>query len=276
MKNILLFLISMKLVGISSQVSFYVEPTIQTKTSISSSSFFRISDFDVHYDNRFSFNNRLLILPKKLSPLLLGLNIGVITKNKRNIFNLGINGDESNAGFDYQINSINDFGIPSSTDGSLNTGRSFTNLHFNYKYKLNSQNKQFNWYLVAGFGWALRKKPSSLTFETGVVEGRINDTTNFLMESTNVRTYNPRIFMYNLGLQVDVNSKKGNYLFSTALNYYYSNQVMTYLSTRINIYSNSKSETFYNYNYSTGSGIYLQVSRRIQVYPWKKREKKGV
>ena len=82
--------------------------------------------------------------------------------------------------------------------------------------------------------------------------------------------------MYNLGLQVDVNSHKGKYLFSTSLNYHYSNKVMTYLSTKINIYSNSKSETFYSSNYSTGSGIYLQVSRRIQVYPWKTRTKKGV
>jgi hypothetical protein len=261
----------MKLVDISSQVSFYVEPTIQTKTSISSTNFFRMTDFDRQDDSRFTLNNHFLIFPKKLSPLLLGLNIGVITKNKRNIFNLGINGDESSAGLDYSFRTIDDFGNPSSRDGGFYTGRSFTNVHFNYKYKLNSQNKQFNWYLVAGFGWALRKKPSSSTFETSVVEGRTNDTTNFLLESTNVRSYNPRIFMYNLGLQIDVNSKKGNYLFSTSLNYYYSNQVMTYLSTKINIYSNSKSETFYSSNYSTGSGIYLQVSRRIQVYPWKKK-----
>ena len=235
-----------------------------------------MTDFERQFDNRFTLNNRFLIFPKKLSPLTLGINVGIITKNKRHIFNFGINGDNTSAGLDYSFSAIDDFGNPSSRDGGFYTGRSFTNVHFNYKYKLNSQNKQFNWYLVAGFGWAFRKTPTSLTFETDVVEGRMNDTTNFLMESTNVRTYNPRIFMYNLGLQVDVNSHKGKYLFSTSLNYHYSNKVMTYLSTKINIYSNSKSETFYSSNYSTGSGIYLQVSRRIQVYPWKTRTKKGV
>ena len=276
MKKILLFFISMKLVGISSQVSFYVEPTIQTKTSISSTSFFRMTDFQIQDDSRFTLNNRFLIFPQKLSPLTLGINIGLVLKNKRHIFNLGIMGDESNAGFDYSFRTIDDFGNPSSRDGGFNTGRSFTNVHFNYKYKLNSKNKEFNWYLLAGFGWALRNKSSNLTFETDVVKGRINDTTNFLLESTNTRTYNPFVMMYNLGLQVDVNSKKGNYLFSSSLNYFYSNQVLTYLPTEINIYSNTKSETFQSASYSTGSGIYLQVSRRIQVYPWKTRAKKGV
>ncbi len=263
----------MKLVGICSQVSFYVEPTIQTKTSISSTSFFRMSDFDNQYDNRFSFNNRFLIFPKKLSPLTLGINVGLLSKNKRNIFNLGLHGDGTSAGFDYRINGIDEAGNQTTYEGTMYTGRSFTNLFFNYKFRVNEKSKQFNWYIIAGFGAALRNKGSSYIFETGVVEGKINDSTNFLMESTNIRTSEIRNLMYNIGLQLDVNSPKGKYLFTSSLNYFHSSRTLTYISTTLSIYSNINSERFFLSNYSSGSGIYFQLSRRLQVYPWKMKKK---
>jgi hypothetical protein len=266
----------MKLVGISSQVSFYVEPTIQTKTSISSTSFYKTTDFERQYDNRFTLNNRFLIFPHNLSPLTLGINAGIITKNKRNIFNFGINGDGTSAGFDYNVNKVDEFGILTIAGGGLYTGKTFTNIHFNYKYRLSEKSKQFNWFVVGGFGVASSGKPRTYTFETGVVELPLSDSVTFLMNSTNTRTSLRNVFMFNLGLQLDVNSPKGKYLFSSAVSYYHSNKALTALNSSIYIFSNSKTERFNSGNYSTGSGIYFQVSRRIQVFPWKTRAKKAV
>jgi hypothetical protein len=81
-----------------------------------------------------------------------------------------------------------------------------------------------------------------------------------------------RTFLLSSGFSMDIKSAKGAYLFTTSLFYTHSMKIMSDISVRVTGLNYKNTLNFF----SRGSGIYFQVSRRLQLFPWliKKKSKK--
>ena len=253
------------------QVSFYVEPIIQSKAFICSTSPTSLKDKIADSDSRIHVQKKLFIDAKKMQHLFFGLNIGLKTQNERNLFQFGLNNDQSVAGvyavfsaiqlsdsFEYEATNI------------LNSGSNFINFHLDYLYRLNKNPKRINFYLKTGFGLAYRPSANNMFLNSRNLEVNIDKETYMVNDVIGSNSNHKTSFLVSIGLSCDLNSKKGNYLFSSSLFYTYSSTVLNQINSNVDLYTISGVENKNYKFYSKGSGIYLQLSRRFQLYPWKK------
>lgn len=75
-----------------------------------------------------------------------------------------------------------------------------------------------------------------------------------------------------VGISADINFNK-KYWFSTSIIYTQGFRYMTNNRHRIIVQDGSEIKTYGYSTYSNGTGFQFQISRRFQVYPWKKRRK---
>lgn len=187
------------------------------------------------------------------------MNVGTVSKNKRNIFKFGFNSDESNSGFS--------FFFRDHVGGSYHDGRSFTNLHLNYSYRLNQKSKQFDFYFDFGIGVGFRRQHAFGPWTSyGVSDGQ-----TFSLKAEVTTPFN-HTFLLSSGFSMDIKSAKDTYLFTTSLFYTHSMKIMSNITVRVTGTNYSNNLNFFG----RGSGIYFQVSRRLQLFPWliKKKSKK--
>lgn len=253
--------------------SLFIEPTISTKASVSSTNPRFFSNFTGTPYGPFSIKNRAFIYTQEYSPILLGIKIGTVSKNKRNILSFGFNADESNSGYNYVYRGVEGF-----EGGSYHDGRGFTNIHLNYAFRLNKSVQQFDFYVHFAIGVGFHRQKGFGPYTGNDSEFSTGGGDKFLLKS-NVYTPNKSTFLLSGGLDLDIKSGKGKYLFSLSLYYTHSSKVMSTVSTNVKT-TGPKGNYGYGYMFfGRGSGLYLQISRRFQLFPWlihRKHKKKSV
>lgn len=272
-KTITIFLFLMVLQAFYAQKwSLFIEPTISTKASVSSTNSRFFSNFTGASYGPFSIKNRAFIYPQEYSPILLGIKIGTVSKNKRNILSIGFNADESNSGYSYVYRGVEGF-----TEGWYNDGRGFTNIHLNYAFRLNKTAQQFDFYVHFAIGVGFHRQKGYGPYTGNDVEFSTGGGDHFLLKS-NVNTPHKSTFLLSGGLDVDIKSGKGKYLFSLSLFYTHSSKVMSSIYMNVQT-TGPKGNYGYGYMFfGRGSGLYFQISRRFQLFPWlihRKHKKKS-
>ncbi len=254
--------------SISAQ-SFYIEPNIQTKAMVTSISSTIHSNLLINTTPYVQTKSLGIIWPDKLSPLTFGFQVGYETKNKNTRLSLGINGDGTASGYEYVVLAYNFEDNYSYTAGGYAwLGKSYTNLRLQLEQQIFTLGStKFN--LLVGLGGSLREKNLS-----GGVLG--SDGITVMLADSSVQNViyelrnNPGRFHANftIGLKGDIYSSKGKYILSSSIFYTHGTAPLTTLDQ--NLSNSSKPlETYNNSFYSRDSGIYFQISRRIQFYPWK-------
>jgi hypothetical protein len=253
------------------QVSFYVEPIIQSKAFICSTSSNSLKNEIDDSDSRIHIRKKFFLNAKKMQHLFFGLNVGLKTQNERNFLQFGVNNDQSVTGVYAVFDAIQmSDGFEYEAGYILNSGTNFINFHLDYLYRLNKNPKRINFYFKTGFGFAYRPTTNNMNINSRNLEVNIDKETFMINNSVGSNSNNKTSFLLNLGLACDVNSKKGKYLFSSSLFYTYSSTVLNQINSNVDLYTISGVENKNYKFYSKGSGIYLQLSRRFQLYPWKK------
>lgn len=255
------------------QTSFFIRPQLTYKGQLTSSSASHFDNFSFNPSTNFHYQNNTLILPKQFSPLFLGMSVGVKI-NDRFLVELGLNQDESVCGATVSfINYEPVFGTYSDSQIKYLKGNSFGRYYLQSSYLLNKKGKNNKVYFDLGFGIAFRTGGYSTEKYDIETQGIIIDENNseVTINSFIVKNNN-KSFLFNFGFTDDIYFK-GTNLLSISLFYSKSNSILNTVGSEITVNSFSENRTYNFSSFSKGSGIYFQLSRRLQFYPWLKKKK---
>lgn len=265
MKNIFTVFFVLLFGKVFSQMSFFIRPSINWKAEITSNS---LNGSELFNDNSFTtpdftYKSTRVIIPNRLTPLLLGISIGLNTKNQKLMFEFGINQDESSS--KHVIN-----GLLYDSHSSISSyyfsgigyhdGLSFGRYLLTSSYLINKKpiNKT---YLTFGCGFANRLPHSNSGNQDFALKTK---PTNMIFINDSVKLGSRKSLIISFGLSNDF-YKKDKYLFSLDLTYSKNFSMMTYLQTDVKILESGFQTKHYTFNnYSRGSGIYLRISRKIK------------
>lgn len=291
MKKTTLFLMFLLLgSSISSQVAFYLRPTMDIKTNQGNIfGHWRTKPvYSTMTNQYFSIHTGKMYLDK--NQINLGINLGVTFKSKH-FLEIGIATDHS--GIQTQT-SKHDWGIdhyepdlPIVRKGGNHThsevGSPFTRLSISYNNLLwKNKTNTIQVRGILGIGsmynhYVDRKKGKFITeeiptFTLGILDSNVYNTE---YSKTVTRAWRNSLFL-NVGLGLDFYTKKNNkYLFSFDLFYVQGTRNVQVQHHRIKVEDyNLNKETTFRYTFSSrGSGFYFMLSRRLQVYPWRPSKK---
>jgi len=241
-------------VGAFAQTNFYVEPTIQAKYGVLSAE--STSNRDVKTGRLYDLD-----CPSVSTPLF-GLNIGASFNDGRQNLVLGINNDRSEFGYYYAV-------YDSSTGATIQRSANdikvnYTNLRLTFEQRLLTPGKT-NLYAVVGFGGTFNNRnqqkninnpnASSILDRNGV-----NVSEKVMRTSSSKVLFSPTL---TFGVKSDFYTKNGTYLFSSGafLSLGLTDIATMTVNTDTNINGIQNSSVT---NVSMrGSGLYLQLSRKI-------------
>lgn len=284
-KIILLFLLLVE--GTNAQVSFYVAPVINVKGNYRSNGFKNFYNKTSYQNEFFEYQSRRLLF----SSLGLGIK-GGIGLNDRWLFDFGWSTDETRSGNRFYTTSYSDNTVyggyknyTPSNGGSFYIGVQTNRFHLSAQYKLINpqkfEHKKF-WvvpYISTGLGLNVStyKTPQleAWTYEGGysLIDENVSMKADYSLNvgnRTNVHGL--------LGLSTDFMVKK-HYLFSFSVYSTFSFQTKTknhdlsVIHTRITINDVSGTRQYGFIEGSKGTGLYFEISRRFQLYPWRPNKK---
>ncbi len=280
-KIILLFLLITE--GANAQVSFYVAPVINVKGHYR-------SNFNKNFYGKTSYENEYFEYQSRrflFSSLGLGIKGGINLKNKW-LFEFGWSQDETRSGNRSYTTSFYNYGFKGympSNGGSFYAGVQTNRFHLSAQYKLINpqkfEEKKF-WivpYLNFGLGLNLNtyKTPAyqHMFFEGGF--SFIDE--NILMKTDHYLNVGTRTNIHGLfGLSTDFMVRK-RYLFSLSVYSTFCGRTKTKnynlsSTTSVIFIDNGIEEKRYSFiEGSRGTGLYFEVSRRFQLYPWRPNKK---
>lgn len=266
------------LVGVSlnAQIAFYLRPTIITKTNQSklglgwenSPTHNTISNEYFSFENKSQFYN---------SNLDFGINLGVQVKEKH-FYELGWSRDHSSI-----LGSI----LSHSTVKDQQTGEEFqtemaSSVYNTFKYSRISADYRYNFWSnqkqtiqlqsLVGFGLLMNKNDglgsSTLTLNP-LNSGSEIGTGVYINENfAKSQTYYRNTMYLKFGLGMDFRAKNNEHLFALDLSYLYGTRDVQYANNKIIVRDNGVDKKYLYTQSSKGSGVYLTLSRRFQVYPW--------
>jgi hypothetical protein len=268
--NVVLFLL---MFGQSfAQTSIYVRPSILFKGQFSSNSPTQFGTSPYNQENSFSYKNKNIVLPKKFSPLLLGFSVGVKLKD-RFLFEFSANQDESTSGAEIQfLNYDPVYNNYSESQVSYYKGRSFGRYCLQSSVRL--AKKKNNTFFI-DFGAGLAHRSGGLTIEKTQFDQYsilLDDNYSSMDITSYVVRNNTKSLLLSLGFTDDI-SFHNKYLFSLSLFYSKSFSFLSTVVSDITVHKGGINKTYTYHSYSRGSGIYIQISRRLQVFPWKLKKR---
>lgn len=281
----LLFCLFIGMSGIVfSQTSFYIAPLINVKGHYSRS---QVYDKKNYQNEFFEYQSRNLLF----SSLGLGIK-GGIGLNDRWLFDFGWSTDETRSGNRFYTTSYSDNTVYGgyknyypSGGNSFHIGVQTNRFHLSAQYKLINpvkfEHKKF-WvvpYIVAGLGLNVN------TYRTPQLDAWIYEGGYSLIAENvgmkidySLNAGDRKNFHGLLGLSTDLMVKK-HYLFSFSVYSTFSFQTKTknhdlsFIGTRVTINDLSGTRQYVFSEGSKGTGLYFEISRRFQLYPWRPNKK---
>lgn len=256
-----------------SQVSFFVGPQISVKGNYSE---IKNSPLKEYANDYFSYQSRKFLV----GSFGYGLHAGVGFKD-RLFLDLSWSKDETRSGNSvqyaaYYYNQGNDYFIPSNNQQYF--GIEFNRFHVSARYNLldkkrfENRNCFINPSFIIGIGLNVNsyKKTTSDVVNTSYYADL--DEVTLLTEEFSLAANNRKNFTAKLGIGADL-IVKNNYLFTFSV---YSTINMTkswksnlsVLSTTITLETPFEERTYLFNENSKGTGLYFEISRRFQLYPW--------
>lgn len=284
-----LSLISIWILGHSAaQVSFYITPTINQKAYFSSSLLPAFNHSGLNHSNQYSTNPYFGISNKLFSyreDVPIGLNIGLKLTETGQSFEVGYSQD--GIGSAVEISTLLLSPIPNGLGGeNFNEILDYyKSLHFVNRFSMtyvsryiSSKAREFptvtyNLGVSILFGTANSYSPITLDTNSAPVElmggGKIIG-----FEWTN--SYNGQTsFMIDVGCRMNLGlnrkNKEGLYLFSLTATYRQGLKTNQFSFYRVFIEDSSKIFSTSYSSSSKGSGVYLEISRKFDLYPWKNK-----
>jgi len=294
----LVVLIVMNLFGMValSQATFSVAPLISTKWGISNYSGQDVFSgggvgISLHYMSQIQQNPHYHYYVKRVgntAGIDVGLRLLASLKGGKHLlmFDWKIDGSTTSSGISFIDRTYSDLSIdstkafPTYRNGSIPFQASYTYTRYSLQYgtRLIENSPLLNlWVLLdisyarVGAIWGDSRRsygdsPIELATNAKIIEIRNRDW-----------QLDRNIFKFGIGLKSDfflTTKKKKNYLFTLEAHYRHGLKVIGLGSYEVLIEnSDKKLESYYNEVVTRGSGIYLQVSRSFQLYPWKSKAK---
>lgn len=271
---------------LNAQVSFYVRPTVSMKTQ---QSFFRANGYHekyTEYSNKyFTFRNDRHYFDR--NEVYLGLQLS-LSLNEKHLFELGVATDGAGSAvglkaqyYDY-VNAYQDTeGVfyNSASSSYSQIGSSHHKIAINYNnifYKNTSNTIQTR--LIGGLG-VLHN--SSVNRKKGIYNveyvphfslGQVSEDVFIDEHYSRISNFWRNSVYFNLGFGLDFHTKNTNsYLFSFDINYLQGTRTIHVNDNFIKVIDSGEEIDFHYRVGSRNSGFYFTLSRRFQVYPWKKR-----
>ena len=288
MKTSILIILVLFLGQVFAQPTFYMRPKAENKIHQNLSEYPQIHSF---FNNNYNTSYVAIPFGKVHAPAFfttksftLGLNVGA-KFNNGDLLELGWNEDQSGGkivhrSLGYNPNYPNSYYPQNASTFSINLISHRFELLYYKKRKTDRDMTGMclpNSYFVFGLGIKYQghaispsNPHSGQTYSTG---GGSYDNITMNWEHQ-VFGWSKYSAFCTFGMSSDLHFSK-TYLFSWSLLYTVGFNVMQSTTDKLLVYESGALIKTYNYEtYSRGSGFQLQISRRLQFYPWKKNEKK--
>ncbi|GEM_PF-5457123 len=275
MKIFSFFLFSILVVQLNAQLTFFVRPAINLKADVSSTDAFEFRDYVMDVSPYYKYDN--IAFHSFFHGLDLSFSAGFKSKSKRYMLELGVSGDETQSG--YKLNHFR--AIPSSTHdvyfGSNVVyiyGRSFPRIFIQNSFRLKEFKNHSNLNLLLGFGFS-SKNNDVLNISLGEIKETVKVEDNVYVERKSaLYVLSLNNYFVHFGFSSEIHFKN-KYLFDASLFYSHGFKEMSVVVTNLVTYNDANStavDRVYQ-SVSRGSGLYIQFSRQLQAYPWKKKNK---
>lgn len=267
------------------QTSFYFRPTTEIKTYISSTygilgnSIFKFSD-DFAKNPYFDVNNKIMSTRNSIQ---VGLHVGCNLKNGKHLIEFGWNQDAT--GSMIETNHLTYDNFNKQIDSYFDNGRLFKSIIFTQRFQLQhylrltkSTNKPIRLYFISGIGITYVPTAHNIKkggfpqvdeyFWYGEGESLTYLDSNITMPRQSHFLSAGSRFSGNIsfGFSADIYTKKNKQLFSVSCFYLQGFRVIERTMHQFFIDDNGTEKRYSYDTVSKGSGIYLQLSRRITFY----------
>jgi hypothetical protein len=263
-----------------SQRSIYIKPFVEKKSGFASTNSSLFSDYVFQNNDLFHYDNISVSNMFDNPSFNLGISFGFVSQNKRNILELSYVKDGTILG--YNLHTFTEFlyiNNPPSVKSVFpnKTGASFGYQFSRFGLTLNHQllkDKSYNQKVFISYGINFASYMGKLFYpQSYYMENNLGENKKITEYSKINNIYNSN-FLFNIGFSCEIHTSKA-YLFDLSFFTTKSilNKNLSQIVTKIEIYENQaliNSYTFFGY--SKGSGLYLQLSRKLQFYPWKKKK----
>lgn len=254
-----------------SQGLFYVSVDGYMKMSFNSTDPFRWDSKSAQVSNLFTYEHKSFYMG---DPFRIGASLGMKIK-PRHFIEIGVHYDgvSSKAGFRFaSYQTYVDYYTPSSTQTKSRSQQS--RFFLNYRYNLVNKSNKTNLSIFPSIGIVWRGGPKGVgnvgAFGTGGI--LIKDSLAYHNESTSYTAYNKYALQFGLGLQSDI-FIRDKYWFSAHVQYAYSKVYLAYDVENffINEINSGKITKYEFILHNRASGLYLGISRKFQIVPWKRK-----
>ena len=281
-----------------SQISFYVKPTLDTKSFISSTygslgtTVFSFSD-DVAENPYFKVDNVMMFHHDNYQ---IGLYLGANFGDGKHLLEVGWNQDATGSMMRTSEMTYNKPAFPEDNPPVaryFDNGSSFASALFTqrftiqHSFRINKNSEKntrlyFNYgagfiYNPSGSGWRRRNVqggPSTLFESFGdSITGSwtyLDSTITMPLQRHIIRPVYGLTGFFSIGVMADFHSKKNKYLFSATLSYLQGFRVLESTTHEYFVNDNGALKSYSYETVSKGSGFYLQLSRRLTFYKLKK------
>lgn len=270
-----------------SQTKFFISPTVNQKIYISSAS---------HFDNNGIFYNPVLLSEnpyfdlriRKFSTrkdIPIGINVGVSFMNNKHILNLGYSQDGVGTSMEYSSISKGPL-YPNDPDNpvflsfvsSMNSIHYINRVSIMYSFCLNFQSFHKNKvYLTSDFSLLYGKSRTGVDTYDYVPPVELLYNNAQILKFQSSTAYKGGIsYMLSCGLLFDYGIRVKDdwrYIFSIGINYRHGLKTIQGDVADFLINDNGNLFHLHYEAQSKGSGIYFELSRRFQLYSWKKKNK---
>jgi len=251
------------------QTKIYIEPTVKLmKAGITSTSSIGQSKLLSQ-----PYGGQLATRSLRLSGPNVGVNIGASFAGGKRRVSVGVNID--NAVFGYETvrspTLLNPYSIGRA---SAISSVAYSQWNLTFEQRLSSTNRLNQWYVIAGIGVTFNSKKHSVSIG-GSGSLTSSDTSGMATWDATHRVDGNLPFSpsFTVGLKADFYSKKGKYLLSSSLFYTHGIDNIATMNIEQTSAVGLQRVSTWNTLYSKGSGITLQVSRRLNLSFDTKKEK---
>lgn len=278
--------------NVVAQTTFYITPLINYKLLFCSyPSDQRFGNF---YSEQTSFGNQnpyYTFEAKKVSTrpsINIGLRAGVSLKNKKHIIHFEWSQDE--AGTMSKISSFQTPNLYGSNDipsyntyghyiGYFQSGFAYNRLSLGYGIRLTNEQFPTSVYFMGDISIVYGgKNKATWSYEQDQTNTSIYYHNNAEWISDEINAYHLGVTsaLIGIGIKTDIGlivNQKKKYLFSMEINYKQGFKSIGSSTYTTLIDDNNETIGFVNELITRGSGIYFQVSRNIQLFPWRPNKK---
>lgn len=284
MRNLLLMVL-ISFGNVYSQTKLYIRPALTVKGYVSSAdntlSNFLIFNNKTAKNPYFQVSNQLI---SSRSICYVGLNLGVNFKNNHSI-EIGWSQDGTGSSWRDRMMTwdTTSFGLQTfSNNHTISKSHiHYQRLFIEYQFIFKDYEEKTNLGLTLSSGFLFNPNKKKNTLPPSIIYGsysspesqtNLDENISLTFKENEAFAFSRYSFFLALGFFSDVLVKK-KYLFSFSLSYLQSFNYMEYSVHRYMINDNNIEKRLDYTSASRGSGFYLQISRKFQLYPWTKNKK---